>query len=133
MERLATLLRSALYNAYGAVLVGDQKPPTKRYFKRTTSPEVGDLVVEISTIHGMRHAGARSLDGIGFLEEIAREKVDFGNPEFVWDEDAQGKPHPTETVFYIRTFDGRRFRWINATFIAAVTDAGRAALKEQTP
>lgn len=121
IETLATLMRRSIYNAYCATLIGTPVLVTKRYSERARSPQVGDLVIESSTVFGMRHDNASDLDGIGILEEIAREKVVWGDPDFVWDEDIEGQPHPTERIYYIRTFDGRRFRWENATMIAAVS------------
>lgn len=122
LETLATTLRRAIYNAYLATLVGTPAETTRRYYERAKEPKVGDLVTESTTVYGMRHENATDLDGVGILEEVAREKVDFGDPEFVWDEQAEGRPHPTEKVFYIRTLDGRRFRWVNASFVAAVSE-----------
>lgn len=123
LERLATTLRRSIYNAYMATLVGDAPEVTKRYYKRASKPQIGDLVTEATTIGGMRHDNATDLDGVGILEDVTWEPVDFGDPDFVWDEAEEGRPHPTEQVFYIRTLDGRRFRWVNANFVAAVSEA----------
>lgn len=111
---LATIIRGFANNAHGATLVGDPWPVTRTFQERMSNVELGDLVVEQST----RRSPEDDLNAVGWLEETAWEKVDFGDPEFVWDEDAEGEPHPTEQIFYIRTLDGRRFRWSNARFIA---------------
>lgn len=118
---LATMLRRSIYNAYRATLIGTPPLVTIRYQDRSRSPVVGDLVIEASTVY--RSRGTTDLDSVGILEEDCREKVIFsGDPEFVWDEEVEGEPHPTERVFYIRTLDGRRFRWTNATMVAAVSE-----------
>ncbi len=123
LELLATTLRRTIYAAYRATCVGQRAPVTEKYYTRTSAPQIGDLVIETTTIGGMRHQNATDLDGIGLLEEVAWEKVVFSDPEFVWDEAENGRPHPTERVTYIRTLDGRRFRWVNACFVAAVADS----------
>lgn len=118
---LATLVRRTIYNAYCATMVGNPAKVTSMYYDRASKPEIGDLVIESTTVHGMRHANATDLDGVGILEEIALEPFVFeGDPDFVWDEQVEGRPHPTERVYYIRTFDGRKFRWVNARMVAAV-------------
>lgn len=115
VEKLATLMRRAIYNNWDCVLVGNAPEFVRKHFERMSNPIVGDLVIEASTL-GM--ANRDDLDGIGLLEEIAWEKVPFDGP---WDEAVEGQPHPTEKCFYIRTLDGRRFRWTNARIIAALT------------
>lgn len=46
------------------------------------------------------------------------EPVDFGDKSFVWDEQAEGRPHPTEPVWYIDRLDGEGIhRWVNCQFI----------------
>jgi hypothetical protein len=117
LQALAKTLRYSIYNAYIATLIGGAPEITTRYSDRARNPKIGDLVVESSTIY----RACRDLDCVGFLEEIAWEKVDFGDHEFVWDEEVERHPHPTERVFYIRTLDGRRYRWNNANMVAAVS------------
>jgi hypothetical protein len=117
LQALAKTLRRSIYNAYSATLIGGAPKVTARYSDRAMNPIIGDLVVESSTIYQPR----RDLDCVGFLEEIAWEKVIFGDPEFVWDEEVERRPHPTERIFYIRTLDGRRYRWSNANMVAAVS------------
>jgi hypothetical protein len=121
LEAIATAFRQSAYMAYSNTLIGNGPECVHRAFKRMTSPQIGDWVIETSTIHGFRHKDGTDLDGIGVLEEIAWEKVDFGDCDFVWDEEAEGRPHPTEKISYIRTMDGRRFRWTNASIVAVLT------------
>lgn len=118
LERLAGLMRRVISNAYSNTLIGSAPPKVKESYRRMTTPRPGNLVIEATTIRMMRHKPASELDGIGFLDSIAQEKVDFG-PGFVWNEEEEGRPHPLETVYYIRTFDGRLFRWTNALIVAA--------------
>ena len=122
LERLATAVRRAIDNAYGSVLIGNAPLVTQRAYRRMSNPQVGDLVIEASTVYRMRHENATDLDGVGFLEKVADEPVTWSDPEFVWDEAVEGQPEPTERCWYIRTFDGRLFRWTNARIIADNTD-----------
>lgn len=117
MEKLAMSIRRFAYAAYTATLVGKAPDCTINFNRRMREPLVGDLVIEISTVY--RSRGTTDLDAVGYLEETTREKVVFtGDPDFVWDADVEGQSHPTEPVTYIRTLDGRRFRWTNASFVA---------------
>lgn len=112
---LATKIRHGIYSSYSATLVGGAAEVTRRQFQRMSSPQIGDLAAEQTTIYI-----SPDIDAVGIIEEIAEEPVIFDDEEFVWDAEVEGKPHPLERVFYIRTLDGRRFRWTNANFIAAV-------------
>lgn len=120
LEAIATAFRRCAYNAYLNTLVGSAPPRVIEALERMKNPRVGDWVIETTTVW----MGTRSdLDGIGILEEIAREPFVFsGDPDFVWDEEVEGAPHPTETVYYLRTMDGRRFRWTNASIVAVPTE-----------
>lgn len=121
LDEIAGAFRALIYNAYIATLVGSPAKVTERFGDRMKSPQVGDWVAEVSTMY--RSRGTTDIDALGKLEEIAWEKVAFeSDPEFVWDEAVEGRPHPTERVYYIRTLDGRRFRWTNASIVAAPAD-----------
>lgn len=128
LEELAGLIGIAAYNAYGAVLVGDPAPVTEALYKRMQDVRVGDWVVEQTTILMTGNSGARhghyrkAIDAVGKLLRITQEKVDFGDPSFVWNEAEEGRPHPTEKCFYIQTLDGREFRWTNASFISVPSE-----------
>lgn len=115
LEAVAKAFQEAVSTAWSNVLIGNAPPVVKAAYQQMSNPSPGDWVAELTTM-GMR--GRSSLDAVGILEEIARERVEFSDPDFVWDETEDG-PHPTETIYYIRTMDGRRFRWSNATIIAA--------------
>jgi hypothetical protein len=114
---LASTLRRTIYNAWRASLAvsGDQSAVAEAYHERATNPQIGDMVIESSTIHYPQH----DLNGVGILVDIADEPVDYG--DYVWDEETEGRPHPTERVYYLRTLDGRLRRWENAGIIAAVS------------
>lgn len=116
IENIAAAFRQSAYQAYTNTLIGGAPKRISDAFERMTKPVVGDWVIETSTI-GIR--GRPDLDGVGILEEIAREKVVFSDSEFEWDEVEDG-PWPTEPIHYIRTMDGRRFRWSNASIIAVL-------------
>jgi len=76
-----------------------------------------------------------SINKVGWLQRIAHEPR-FSNDE--WKEMAEGRPCPTERAYYIRTLDGREFRWTNAQMIAlpagdSLTDWIAATPKGKTP
>lgn len=122
VESIARAFRQSAYNAYRNTLIGNARPRVMDAFNRMKKPVVGDWVFEASTC-GMK--SRPDLDGIGILEAVEWEKIDFGDPDFVWDEAEEGGPWPTEEVFYIRTMDGRRFRWTNAMIIAILNEDGK--------
>lgn len=117
VRELASTLRRTIYNAWRASLAmhGDQAPAAEAYHERASNPRIGDMVIESSTIHYAQN----DLKGVGILVDIADEPVDYG--DYVWDEEAEGRPHPTERVYYLRTLDGSLQRWVNAGIIAAVS------------
>jgi hypothetical protein len=117
LETFATAFRGSAYNAYLNTLISGP-PVIHEAYKRMSNPVVGDWVIETSTIYMKGH----NLNGLGVLAEIANEPVDFNDPDFVWDEVEEGRPHPKERVYYINTLDGRRFRWTNASVIAILTE-----------
>lgn len=122
LEAIATAFRRAAYNAYMCTLIGSAPGIVIKAGNRMKAPKLGDWVIETSTVHGFRDKTQTDLDGIGILESIEQEKVDFGDSDFVWNEAEEGRPHPTETVYYLRTMDGRRFRWVNASIVAILAE-----------
>ncbi len=120
LQEAARLACYSAYAAYMATLRGDVPAWSHKNFE----PVVGQPVVEISTM-GMwgadpakykpEHAHlANVLNCIGTLERIAAEPV---WTEAEWKAEGETGPIPTQKVWYIRTLDGREFRWENATFI----------------
>lgn len=114
LETMAGLIRDAAHAAWSGTLIGTAPRSTMALFERMMAPVVGDWVFERSTV-GIQK---RDLDAVGLLEEIAWEPVNFGEGAEPWDEAEQGRPHPTERVWYIRTLDGYRYRWTNADMLA---------------
>lgn len=117
-ERLATELAHAIYHSWSLSLTGTPRAHESHEYMR--APAVGDMVLETSTYWGSRAAKPplNYLDSVGLLEEITSEPVPME-----WDEKEDG-PHPKEKVHYIRTLDGRRFRWVNASFVRSPRQIG---------
>lgn len=106
------LIATLAYNLYLACLVGDPAPKVKRLFGRMTEPQIGDLVVEVSTVHRtVRGAGA-----MGKLVRVVEEPVCEASE---WEGD---EPIPTERVWFVELPDGTESKWINASFIAIPTE-----------
>lgn len=119
LQRLARTIRNATYNSYCATLIGTAPECVRRLGERHKELKIGDMVVETSTL-GM--VGRPDWDGVGYLLRIEWEKVDFGPGAEPWDETAEGRPHPTEKVYYIQTLDDREFRWSNASMISVASE-----------
>lgn len=118
LATIASAMRIAAYNAYVCTLIGNPPGIVVKAGERIKTPRVGDWVIETSTVWMSRP----HLDGIGILEAIEMEPVVYSDPDFVWDEATEGRPHPTERVYYLRTMDGRRFRWTNASMVGVLTE-----------
>lgn len=120
LEQIARTMGVCAYTAWVAVLCGNPTGNQEQLNKRMRDIQVGDWIVETTTI--LMSVTGRSyrpaLDAVGRLVKITQEKVVFSDPDFVWDETAEGKPHPTEACTYIKTLDGREFRWTNASFVS---------------
>lgn len=105
-EELAILLETTADNLWSASF-------REQYlFQIMSNPKVGDFVVEKSTTHMPKFNGTR----FGKLVEIAQEEIqlsDEGRKDYL----DNNEPIPKETVYYIELFDGRRFRWHNASFV----------------
>lgn len=115
LEVIATAFRRAAYTQWSNTLIGNAPKCVLDTHDQMKNPRIGDWVIEASTMGGGRNPDSSDLDGVGILEEVAEERI-----EMEWDE-AENGPHPTEGVYYIRTMDGRRFRWHNASIIAVPT------------
>lgn len=117
LERLAKELAQSIHRAWELSLAGHKAAHDS--FEQMKAVSVGDMVVETSTFYNVATDGkwrgqGSVLDTVGILDEVAQEKVEIAE----WDEEADG-PWPTETVYYILTLDGRRYRWVNANFVRA--------------
>lgn len=123
-EFLARHIIELACNLYGSTLRGQQCGKDRETQREMTDLRYGDLIVE-QTAGRMAAAGkyTEAANCVGILEEVAWEPVQFSDPDFVWDEKAEGTPHPTERIVYIRTLKGIRFRWHNASFIRVPSSA----------
>jgi hypothetical protein len=122
LQEAARLACYSAYAAYTATLRGDVPAGSHKNF----DPVVGEPVVEVSTIsmwddperYAVREEFAHLrdvLNCIGTLERIAWEPCH--TPE-EWEElKTEGEEVPKQKAWYIRTLDGREFRWENANFI----------------
>lgn len=119
LEQLAREIATAVYNAYSNTLVGTASPRVHELNDRIRDVRIGDLVIEHTTC---LMPSRPALDAVGYLLRDVWEPVKFSDPDFVWDEKEEGQPHPKERIFYIRTLDGREFRWENASLISAPTE-----------
>jgi hypothetical protein len=111
------LIETLAYNLYGATLVGNPAPIVKELGDRMIAYQVGDLVLECSTIYMDDRYGAR----LGKLARVAIEPM--FTPER-WYQEMEAGPEekiPEEKVWYLALPDGREFRWTNARFIAVPT------------
>ena len=106
---LLELIASSAYIAYSHTLNGAGIPAHIRYFERMRHPEVGDLVLESTTM-----SRASAIDRIGRLKAITLEPLEG------WDD--IDEPTPNEKVWTITTMDGREFKWRNADFIVIPED-----------
>lgn len=117
-EALARAIHTAIHGAYSLTLTGGGGSFKDDCYRRAKNPEIGDLVAEMSTYY---YTERSSLLAVGYLRKIAWEPVVFsGDPDFVWDEEEQGCPHPPpEKVYYIDCLAGHEQRWVNANIVAA--------------
>jgi L-ascorbate metabolism protein UlaG (beta-lactamase superfamily) len=108
LEKLAREIVTMAYNASGAALMGKPTQRIEDLRRRFDDIQVGDLVVETSTALMDGRRGEKyyrpALDAVGYLIKVTWEPIVFeGDPDFIWDETVEGKPHPTEKCVYIRT------------------------------
>lgn len=116
LEKAARALRGVTHNLWLAVLCGNPNGQQLAIYKRMQNPQVGDLVSGMTTTFLGPNSGLR---GVGYLEEMTIEPFPMEEP---WDEELEGKPAPTEQVWYIRTFEGERLRWTNEQFLVCLTE-----------
>jgi hypothetical protein len=109
LNSLAIDIQASVYNSYRATLIGANIYVVNSLYERFKDVRPGDLVVETTTFH---MPGRAAIDAVGYLRRVVWE------PIAEWDDE----PRPTEKVFYIRTLDGREYRWTNADFISAPTE-----------
>lgn len=96
-----------------SLLAANNCPRVNAIAERARHPQVGDLVFETTHRLGARNADMAATLGVLLAVE---DRPLYAAEE--WDEATEGKPCPTETVYVLRTLDGRRFTWTNASIIA---------------
>lgn len=97
------LLAISVYVAWHNTLCGNQSQDQNEYYKRLGNPQIGDLVLEITTMHRVA-----AMDRIGYLEAIEFRDAPG------WDDES---PAPKEKYWRIRKLDGELFEWSNSRFI----------------
>ncbi len=113
-EEDARVLLAIGMRLWNSVLHGCNAGSRIKLFERMSHPEPGDLVYERSSSFMLppQFPDYPALNKVGHLISIAREPL----PNWVeYDED---DPNPGERVIYIRTLDGRTYRWTNADVVA---------------
>ena len=135
--RMLAVVGLELYNSH---LIGNAPPSHTRRWKRMEAVQPGDLVIELSTSGWWRksdqpHPGPYEYlkveNAIGFLEKVAEELYPHQEGDEPWDEIAEGRPEPKETVYYIRRLNGEgAFRWTNARFATILPVEGWKGLLE---
>ena len=117
------LLGIAGYELWKSHLVGNNCLSNQKRYDRMKEPMTGDLVLELSStprwIAGSRRTDWHEPENcLGYF--VRRDWEPIPN----WDEAEEGQPAPKEMVWYIRAFDGRELRWVNASFVTIVPVEG---------
>lgn len=113
-KELLEALRANVVLLRQALMVGHPVPIVQRMYAAAQRPQPGDLVIETSLLYYPAEPKR-----FGTLLRIEREPVCDPSQ---WDEEAEGRPVPTERVFYIRGLDGQEHRWVNADFMRIARD-----------
>jgi len=133
---LPSLLKLVAINAYAAYCnaMTNRAPQYAAQFLRTSEPEAGDVVLEVSTVFRSKDA-YEPIEGqfasLGILLRKVQEPVVsaerlaemhaegdyFKSPEETLDQ------IPKEVIYYVRPLDGSvpEFRWSNARFIRVLS------------
>lgn len=126
LREAARLLGCATHAAYMCTLRGDVPVGSSKNFE----PAIGKMIMEISSFYwSCAVPFERDYDPINSIGVWEREEQE---PVFTPEQWAEGggedEPIPTERVIYIRTLDGREFRWVNANFIRVPDTTGFKAI-----
>lgn len=106
------LLEANAYRVYQTALSGALGSGQDSLWKKISNPEVGDLVLETTTLWSANSDGKR----LGRLMSIAREEYPISEDDRKQYLD-RGESTPHEKVYYLELLDGREMRWTNASFI----------------
>jgi hypothetical protein len=116
-KELLGLLIASAYANYSSSLIGGPAISLDR-FNFLSKPRVGDLVMEVSSLHMRSHDEHR----IGWL--VSDQYEPYGTDQW-WEEnkaDYGEEPRPQERVFTIkRLVGGETSRWTNAMMVRVVT------------
>jgi hypothetical protein len=105
------------YNLYMATLVGNPAPWVEKLNKELTNPLIGDLVIEISTIHHREHDKNRFGTLVKFIQTPVFTPAQWAEAQKY----SEGnEPMPYEKGVVIFTSDGVEFTWTNASFIKVI-------------
>jgi len=128
IDKLLYYLAMSGYAAYSNSLSGAQTPAMRAFFERATHPQVGDLVLEITSAWAWRRNSSSPGASLGVLLRRTSEPVITA--EALAELHAVGEYYrhagetiddiPKEDVIYIRPLDGsfEECRWSNCQFIA---------------
>ena len=111
------LIEVLAYELYCATLVGHQPPAISELFRRMNSPQVGDLVLETSSILARDRDGYR----LGKLIRVNYELV-MSREEWVASGESELDQIPRHRVWTLELPNGEEVDWENATFIAVPTE-----------
>jgi hypothetical protein len=117
-EEMLVQIGIAGYTAWSNTLVGNQAPRTKAYYERAGKPEIGDLVVESSSLLLRLSRGSADMtQHVGILVDHKVETLTYTPQE------PEEEPETyQEEAWYVRSLlaedDAEPGRWVNATFVA---------------
>lgn len=90
------MLEKTAYDLWRATLICSSTPTGEQLFERMSHPQIGDMVLETTTIHRIK----KNRRGFGKLVAIERSEVFYG------------------VKYTVQTPDGNLCDWTNAHFIA---------------
>jgi hypothetical protein len=125
VDPVAILARTAAL-AYSGTLTGNRAPYIEARYQRMTHPQVGDLVVELTT------ARREPFDPscVGWLQDVRDEPV---TTEEEWLADGNALPVPLDRYWYLVTLSGEPARWSNCSFISIPDGREEDWLARSTP
>jgi len=110
INSLLEVLASTAYISYTNCLFGSCPEFLHKYYERISNPEIGDLVLEISSVKRVP-----AINRIGELISI--------KPEPYPDWEDEDEPAPERNIWTIKCLDKNIFRWENCSFISIPEDS----------